>query len=291
MFQLISDGCCDFDSSEVKEHDIEVVPFYITFDDKEFLKEDIDISKEDFFGRLTSNKNLFAKTSQPNPEDYINIYRPHLEKGHDILCLTISSKVSGSYNSAMIAADMLKEEFGERKIITIDSRNGCIGQGLILREMISMRNNNMDIEEIAEKTKKIIPTTKIYITLDTLEYLKKGGRVGPTTALVGGVLGLKPVLHVVDGAIEQLDSIRGKQRIINLLVEGVAEALQGQEKTMNISVGHIDRYDDILTFKNKIEEALGVSINNPITKIGVTIGTHVGPKALAVSYCKKYSEI
>ncbi|MCL1994705.1 MAG: DegV family protein [Defluviitaleaceae bacterium] len=291
MFQLISDGCCDFESDEILEHDIGLVPFYITFDDKVFLKEGIDITKEEFFDKIVSNKNLFAKTSQPNPEDYINTYKPYLEKGYDILCLTISSKVSGSYNSATIAADMLKEEFPDRKIITIDSLNGCIGQGLILREMIAMRNDKMSMDEIAEKTGKIIPTAKIYITLDTLDYLKKGGRVGPTTALVGGVLGLKPVLHVVDGVIEQLDSIRGKQRIINLLVEGVKEALQGQETTMNISVAHIDRYDETVTFKNRIEEALGISIDNPITKIGATIGTHVGPKALAVSYCKKYSAV
>ena len=288
MFQLISDGGCDFTKKEARRYNVDIIPFYITFDQVTHLKEGVDISKEDYFKRLMEDKNLFPKTSQPSPQDYIDAYTPYVKAGKDIISLTISSKLSGTFNSATVAANILKEEYPNRTIIVIDSLSCAVGQGLVLKEMIKMRDSGYSITKTAEIAHEVIKTAKIYFTLDSLEYLKRGGRVGPTTALVGGILGLRPVLHIVDGAVEQLDSVRGKKKVLNLMEEGVAGALKDETQNVSVSVGHILSQDEAAAFKTGLEASLGIEITNPIAEVGVTIGTHAGPGALVVAYCKKY---
>ena len=288
MFQIISDGGCDFTKEEVKKYGIDVIPFYITFDQKTHLKEGVDISKDEYFKRLVEDKNLFPKTSQPSPQDYIDVYTPHLKAGKDIISLTISSKLSGTYNSATLAAQTLKDDYPNQTIVVIDSLNVSLCQGLILKEIIKMRDKGYSITETVKSANEIIKTAKIYFTLDTLEYLKRGGRVGPTTALVGGILGLRPVLQLVDGAVDQLDSVRGKKRVMQLVEEGVVAALKDDIQSVNIAVGHILREEDATNFKTSLEKSLTTKIPTPVTEVGVTIGTHAGPGAIAVAYCKKY---
>jgi len=288
MFQIISDGGCDFSTEEAKKYNVDVVPFYISFDHENYLKEGVDISKEDYFKRLVAEKGLFPKTSQPNPQDYIDVFTPHLEAGQDLLVLTISSKLSGSYSSAVLATDMLQEEYPDRTILLLDSLNVTIGQGLILREIIKMRDAGLSLQETVQLAEKVLKTTQIYCTLDTLEYLKRGGRVGPTTALVGGILGLAPILQVVAGQVSQLDNVRGRKRALKLIEEAMVEALKDETEHISLSIGHILSEEDALAFKASTEAALGVNIENPITEVGVTIGSHVGPGALAFAYCRKY---
>jgi DegV family protein with EDD domain len=288
MFQIISDGGCDFSAEEAREFNVKIVPFYVTFDQATHLKEGIDISKEEYFERLINDKTIFPKTAQPSPQDYIDMYTPHLQAGEDIISLTISSKLSGSYASSTIAVDMLKEEYPERTIIAIDSLNVCVGQGLILRELVKMRDAGYSISEAAAIAKKILETTRVYFTLDSLEYLKRGGRVGPTTALVGGILGLHPVLQIEDGQITQLDSVRGKKKVLSLMEEAIVDALQDEKNNINISIGHIQSEQEALVFQANTEAALDVKIANPITAIGAAIGAHAGPGALAFAYCKKF---
>jgi len=288
MFSIISDGGCDFSTEEAHQAGVEIVPFYLSFDQETYIKEGIDISKEDYFKRMQEDKELFPKTSQPSPQDYVKAYRPHFAAGKNIVSLTISSKLSGTYNSATLAAEMLAEEFPDRKVIVIDSLNGAIGQGLILREIVRMRDAGLDIDEVADLAKKVRDTTKTYFTLDTLEYLRKGGRVGPTTALVGGILGLRPVLHLVDGSVEQLESVRGRKKVLAQMESGIASILADEDEFTNIAVGHILCADDAIGFSANLAEASGKEIVTPVTEVGAAIGTHTGPGALAVAYCKTY---
>ena len=287
MFTLISDSGCDFTKAEVQKHNIDIIPFYVTLDGETYLKEGVDISKEEYFTRLQNDKTLFPKTAQPSPQDFVDIYTPHLEAGKDIITLTISSKFSGTFNSATLAANMLKDEYPNRKIIIVDSLSCAIGQGLILKEMVKMRNKGYSITKTAELAEEVIRSVKIYFSLDTLEYLKKGGRVGPTTALVGGILGLRPILHIVDGAVEQLETVRGKNRVLALMQEGIVAALKDNVEDINLIVGHILREEDAVNFKNALANSLQMPIASPV-EVGATIGTHAGPGAVAIAYCKKH---
>jgi len=288
MFQIISDGGCDFSKEEAQKHNVEIVPFYISFDDTTHLKEGVDIDKEDFFNRLMSDKELFPKTSQPSPQDYIDVYKPYLDSGKDILTLTISSKLSGSHASAVMAADMLKEEYPDRTITLIDSLNVSIGQGLILGEIIKMRDAGYSIQKTAKLAKKILKATRVYCTLNSLEYLRRGGRIGPTTAVVGGLLGLRPILQLENGEVSQLDSVRGKKNAMKLIAKSLVAVLKDKTDQISLSIGHILSEDDAVTFKSNTEAALNMRIDSPITEVGVTIGSHAGPGALAFAYCGRY---
>ena len=291
LFQIISDGGCDFSAEEAKQHNVQIIPFYITLDQQTHLKEGVDITKDEYYKRLKTDKNLYPKTAQPSPQDYIDLYTPYLQAGSDVISLTISSKLSGTYNSATLAANMLKEDFPDRTIVVVDSLNASVGQGLILRELIKMRDEGRTLAEAVEIAEKIVPTVRTYFTLESLEYLRRGGRVGPTTALVGGILGLRPILHLVDGMVEQADSVRGSKKLLKLIADGVVGAVKDDLQNLNLGVGHIQSLDDALTVKSHIEEALGIKITNPVGEVGVTIGTHTGPGALVVTYCKKASSV
>jgi len=289
MFQIISDSGCDFSREEAKTKNVEIVPFYITFDQVTFLKEGIDIDKAEYFQRLLSEKDLYPKTSQPNPQDYIDKYKPHLEAGQDILVLTISSKLSGSYQSAKMAAEMLEETFPDRSIEVLDSFSASIGQGLILDEIISMRAAGYTLEKTVFLAEEISKTTHVYVTLDSLEYLKRGGRVGPTTALVGGILGLKPILQLENGEVSQLDSVRGRKKALSLIEEGMVAALKGEMHNINLKVGHILSGEDAAAFQKSTEKALNTTLQDAPVEVGAAIGTHAGPGGIVFAYCKKHA--
>lgn len=288
MFQIISDSGCDFSEKEAKENGVTIVPFYISLDGENYLKEGIDIKKDDYFKMLIENKKLFPKTSQPSPADYIDVMTPSLEKGEDIIILTVSSFLSGSNQSAVSAAKLLEEQYPQRQIIVIDSLNGCIGQGIILREIIRMKKNGLDTLKTKEVAEKIIKNTRIYFTLDSLEYLKKGGRIGPASAMVGGILNLRPILYVEEGKVASLEKVRGKKNAFKLMKEALIEALREEKTNIVFSIGHILSLEDALEFKDAIEKALEITIETDITEVGPAIGTHIGPGALAFAYCKKY---
>ena len=288
MFTIISDGGCDFTKEEVARHGIQVIPFYITLDTGESLREGYDITKEEYFARLASEKDFFPKTSQPSPQDYIDIYTPHLEAGRDILSLTISSKLSGSLASAALAADMLKEHYPKRQIKVVDSLSASIGQGLILHEIIRMRDAGLNLQKTVEAARLVIKATYAYVVPENLEYLKRGGRVGPTTAFVGGLLGLRPILHLVEGEVKQLETVRGKKNALGLIENAIVDALAGQEQDINLSIGHVLSEDDAKAIKANIAAALGTGNDGVANIVGAAIGTHAGPGALLFAYCKKY---
>ena len=290
MFQLISDGACDFTREEAATHNVGIVPFYVSFGEA-FLKENEDISKGDFFARLIADKKLFPTTAQPNPNDYIEICEPHLKAGSDVVILTVSSKLSGSNNSANVAADLMREDYPQAKIVVIDSLNGSVAQYLILKEMIKMRDAGLGVDEVQALTKSVIDTTHVYFTLDSLEYLKKGGRVGATTALIGGALGLRPVLQLEDGLVSQLDSVRGKKNVLRLIEAAMVHVLADVKDEVNIAIGHILSEKEATTFAGNLETTLQTRLMNPILEVGATIGAHAGPGALAFAYCKKYETL
>ena len=289
MFQVISDSGCDFTKDEAQSHDVLVVPFYVSFDHENYLKEGLDITRDEYFERLINEKTLFPKTSQPSPQDYIDAYTPYLEAGKDIISVTISSKLSGSHASAVIAIDDLKESFPDRKIVLIDSQNASVGQYLTLKEIIKMRDAGLSLDETERITRELLQTIRVYFTVENLEYLKRGGRIGPTTALVGGILKLCPILQLADGGLSQLENVRGKKHALRLIEEAMVFALKDEVDNINLVISHILSEGDAKAFLDNVEKALGMKIENPISNIGLTIGAHTGPGALAFAYCKKYN--
>ena len=291
MFQIISDGACDFTAEAAKAANVSIIPFYITFDETNYLKEGIDITRADYFNRLKSDKNLFPKTSQPSPQDYLDVYTPFLEEGKELVVLTLSSKLSGSNNSARIALDMAKETYPDAKIYIVDSLIATISQGLILSEIIKMREAGYTAEKAHATAEKIVKTAKIFFTPETLEYLKRGGRISPAAALIGGTLGIRPVLTVTEGAADQIGKVRGKNKALALIKDTVEAQIKGKTEGLSIKIGHIMSEEDAKAFEGEIEALLGIKMNNPMGEVGATIGTHIGPGAIAVAYCQTYENV
>jgi DegV family protein with EDD domain len=219
----------------------------------------------------------------------MDAFAPHLEAGEDILALTISSKLSGSYNSAALAAGMLRDEYPERKIIVVDSLSASIGQGLILREIIAMRDTGYSLEDTARLASEVIKTTKVYFTVESLDHLKRGGRISPTKAFVGGLLGLRPILHIVNGAALHMDTVRGKKNAFKLIGMAVKDAIKNEGEDFCLCVGHVQSETDAVAFTAALEDGLGIGITNPLTRVGPAISTHSGPGALAFACCKRHT--
>lgn len=288
MFQIVCDGGCDLSPAEAESLRVRIVPFYIVLDGRTQLREGVDITKEEYFGLLGGNKKLFPTTAQPSPQDYIDAYAPLLEGGMDIISLTISSKLSGTLGSASLAARLMEERFPDRKIAVVDSRSCAVGEGLVLKELAKMRDAGYSLERAASLLQDVIRSANLYFTLESLEYLRRGGRVGPAAALVGGILGLRPILHLADGAVEKLGSARGKKNALRLMEDGLARALRGMADDAALCVGHIRNGREADSLKARIELSLGTAIDSPVTEVGATIGTHAGPGALAVAYCRRF---
>lgn len=287
-FKVISDSSCDFDPELAKEKNVEIVPFYISFDGNNYLKEGVDIQRDSFYTRLI-NERTFPKTSLPSVQDYIDVYRPYLEQGEDILSLCISSSLSGSYQSAINASNILLEEFPDRKISIIDTMQATFGQGLLLMEAIKLRDENYTLENATQLLMKIKETSALIFALDTLEYLQKGGRIGKAAAFAGGLLNIKPVLMFKNGELKPVSKSRGKKKAINSAIDILFNIIKENKDDYEYIVGHTYNPEEARSFKNELIENYGLNIKHELINVGVTIGTHVGPGCVGVAIIKKTS--
>lgn len=292
-FQLFSDSSCDLPESLLKEHQIELIPFYVSFDQEQYYKENIELTKEAFYETLTS-KHLFAKTSLPSVQDYINQFRPALKEGNDLLCLCLTQKFSGSYQSAVNAKHILEEQYPHSKIYIIDSIQATAGQGILLMQIIAMREAGLPIEEVAEITNQLKHTARIMCTVDTLEYLAKGRRIGKVISLAKDMLDLKPLIQLKEAELIPYSNIRGRKKSLNKLVEMVMEYFTetGEDpKDYDFCIANATTIKDALFLQKKVEHYIDRIIPYPIFQIGVTIGTYCGPGGIGICFVKRYDRI
>lgn len=289
--QIFGDSSCDLPDSLVKKHDIKLVPFYVSFDNDMFYKESIDISIEAFYERLTS-KDANPVTAMPSVQDYMELFRQAIRDGMDILCICLSQKLSGSWQSAVNAKQILEEQNPQSEIHIIDSIQATAGQGLLLLQAAYMRENGLPISEIADRLNRIKTTARIMFSVDTLEFLKKGRRIGKAASLIGDVMEIKPLIQLEGAELVPYSRIRGRSQSLDAIAEMVQEYFK-------ISQEHLDDYDfaianattvsDAFYLKKCLENLIGHAILYPIFQIGVTIGTYTGPGGIGICFIKKYN--
>lgn len=285
---IFSDSSCDLPNKLMQEYDIKVVPFYVSFDKETYLRENIDIQINDFYKKIVQDK-IVAKTSLPAIEDYINAFKPYLEEGKDIICFTLCSGLSGSYQSALNAGEILKEEYPERKIVVIDSQNATVAQGLVVIEACKMRQKGLSLEQTVEKIENHKKESLIVFTIDTLEYLQKGGRIGKASALAGSLLNVKPILLFKDGALEPHSKVRGRKKSIAEVLKIFNDAISDDLENYEIAIGHSNCFEEAKELEKTLKEKYGINLSYPIFDIGVTIGAHTGPTTIGLGYVKKFS--
>ena len=273
---IIVDSTADI-TEDVKER-LTVVPLTLRFGDEEYI-EGVTIQKKEFYQKLIES-DVLPKTSQAVPADFSDIFEKIAAAGESAVVITLSSKLSGTWQSAMIAA----REY-EDSVYVVDSRNVAIGAAILAKLALRLVDEGMGAREIAERLEKEREKICLIAMLETLEYLKKGGRISAAAAFAGGVLSIKPVVCIRDGEIVILGKARGSKQGNNLLVSEIRKT-GGIDFTKPILLGYTGLDDTLLQKYIEDSKALweeGIS-SLETTMIGSVIGTHAGPGAVAVAF-------
>lgn len=282
-FVIYTDSACDLKPDVLKSINVECIQLSFRFDndDKDYLNNEMDIKT--FYDRM--RKGETAKTSAINPETFSHRFEELLSEGRDILYIGFSSGLSTTFNSARITADELKAKYPERKIICVDSLCASAGQGLLVYLALQKKNAGATIEETAKFVEDNALSLCHWFTVDDLVYLKRGGRISPTVALVGGILGIKPVLHVDnEGKLVSVSKVRGRKASLNALLDKYGELAKDTKGTVYIS--NADCSEDVEYLKEQFKEQYKTEVEI-VTDIGPVIGAHSGPGTMAVFFLGK----
>ena len=279
-YKIITDTCCDFPAEMYKELDLEVVPLTVLYKGESYNKYTEQWLKEMFDGLRAGDS---ASTSAVNPEGWKTAIEPVLQAGQDALVLVFSSGLSTTYQSAMIAADELREDYPDRKIHVVDTLCASLGQGLLVWYACKKRDAGLSLEELTAWCEEYRYKLCHWFTVDDLMYLKRGGRVSAATALLGTMLQIKPVLHVDDeGHLINVAKSRGRKASIDALAAKLGQlGLPGENDTVFICHGDCQADADYLAAR--VKEKYGVK-NVFIYYVGAVIGSHSGPGTLALFF-------
>ena len=273
--RIITDSTADIRPALVEQ--IPFVSLNIRFGEEEYT-DGVTMSRREFYEHLEVAKELPA-TSQPSPELFAEAYEAALAAGEEVVLITISSKLSGTFQSANIAA----MDFDEG-IYVVDSENACIGAGVLAEYAKQLADSGMSGKEIADKLNAEKKNLRLFATLDTLEYLVRGGRLSKVAGIAGGLLNIKPVITIKDGSIEVVGKARGTKQGNTMMLKEIEKC--GMDLTKPVLAGYTGLTDDLLQkFLADSGEKLGVQPDSTI--ISGTIGTHVGPGAYAFAFFKK----
>jgi len=275
MIKIVVDSSCDLPDEYIKEKDIKVIPLYLKVGDK-FYKDGVDIKSEEFVELLKKEKNL--STSQPPLPDFIKTYKDILEKGDDILSIHITGKGSGTFNSAKMA----KEEMNTDKIDVLDSENISIGYGFIVKNVIDLIEKGLTKKDLISKFKSLLSRVHLVFTLNTLQYVYKGGRVNDVKGLILNVLDIKPILHMKDGLPRIYKIIRGRGNSIRELSRIVNEKIKDVKENFELAFIHLDAKKEIDELKDNLLSKLQPKYHFTKT-VGSALGVHAGPGALGVA--------
>lgn len=239
MIKIISDSACDLKKAYTEQNNIGIVPFNIIINEDTSLKDKIDIQSEELLEMMKNDSQFFAKTSQPSPDDYKIEFEKAAKQGCDILCFTITSELSGSYQSAEIAKKIIQEEY-DVDIRVIDSLSASLGQAILINKAIEMVHQDKSLDEIEDYINKIKLTSKVFLLVDTLKYLEKGGRISKSKRLIGSALSLKPILKLENGKLDIVDKVIGKKRAIKNMMKLVNSEKNNTDKSNEFFVVHAD---------------------------------------------------
>lgn len=278
--QLVVDSASDLPKEFINKNNIKVVPLYVLFGKEEY-RDGIDISNDVFYERLENGD--YSTTSQVTPEAFEEAFREALSKGDDVLCITIGSNASGTCQSATIAKTALDTE----RIKIIDSNMLCMGTGYLIIKAMEMIQEGLDIDEIVEELEKLTQNQIEHLfCVDTLEYLKKGGRIRASKAIIAEILNIKPILNVKDAITQPIGKVRGHNKIINYFLTHIENTMDFEKNNfICVAHSHDKGFADELVkaFNKKFDWEKPIYIS----EIGPVIGSHTGPGVLAVFYIKK----
>ena len=286
-FHIISDGSCDLPPELVQEKNITVVPFYVSFDDEHYFRENVDINIRDFYQQMVDKKGVYPKSSMPSIQDYQEAFLPFAKDGIPVICICITTKFSGSMQSALNARMLILEKCPQAEITVIDATINTVLQGQYVLEAVELRDHGCSYQDTVKRLEKIKSTGRIFFTVGNMEYLRHGGRIGKVAALAGGALDIRPIITLKQGEIFPSGIDRGRKRtlkkVMNLLLDYLQESTLGID-CYSLAVGYGYDPEEGIVFRDEALSVLqekGYVINElPVYQIGATIGVHTGPYPL-----------
>lgn len=295
VYHIFSDGSCDLPSELVKEKNITVVPFYVSFDDEHYFKEIEEIGVRDFYQKMVDNSKVYPKSSMPSTQDYVDAFLPVVKQGIPILCICITTKFSGSMQSAVNARSIIQEEYPKAEIAVLDATVNTVLQGLYVLEAVRLRDNGVGYQECIQRLEEIKSTGRIFFTVGDMEYLQHGGRIGKVAGIAGSVLGIRPIITLKQGEIFPSGVGRSRRKTMEKVIQLLLNYLEETKEDIHnysIAIGFGYDYKEACLFKESVLEALKgkykISKQEiPIYQIGATIGVHTGPYPIGLGIIHK----
>jgi DegV family protein with EDD domain len=274
VIHLVTDSTCDIGAEEAKRLGVTVVPLVVRFGKEEF-RDGVDLSSGEFYKRLAAGTN-HPTTSQPSPDDFMTVYKSLLRSPDDsVVSIHISQKMSGTLQSASVAAQQL----GGERIHLIDSEAVTAGLQLLVIAAAEDIGRGMDAKSVAEATLRRRAQVNLFCLLDTLTYLQRGGRIGRATAVVGGLLNVKPLLTMEHGEVAPLSRVRSRKKGIEMIIE----LLRAKMPLRRLAVFHAGAPEVIDELRATVTAAFpGVDV--VVGQVGPVVGTYAGPGGLGVAY-------
>ena len=279
-FVITADSTVDLPKAFLEEKQVPVVSLSYIIDGATY-KDGEGLTSKEFYDKI--REGAMPTTSQVNPEQARALFEPILKGGTDILHIAFTSGLSGTYNSCRIAAEELSEEYPDRKIVVVDSLCAASGGGMLLYKAIELKEQGKSFDEIVTWVEENKLHVCHDVTVDDLFHLHRGGRVSKTSAVLGTIIKIKPIIHVNDeGKLIVIGKERGRKKALQTLVERMEEKSQGFENDI-VMITHGDALEDAEYVKGLIQDKFGIT-NIMINPLGTVIGSHTGPGVIALFY-------
>ncbi len=294
-YQVISDSSCDLEADLKEKYNIEVVPFFVSFVEEKYYKEIEEIAIRDVYDKMVSNPKKYPKTSLPSVQNYVDAFMPHIRAGRGVICVCITTSLSGSYNSAVNARDIICEDYPDAKIAVINSYGATVYQRLYVIEAAKMQQQGYSYEENVKILQgQMRDTARIFFTVGDLDYLQHGGRIGKLAGLAGSVLNLKPLITLEGGSIDSSGIARSRKKSMAKTIELLKSYFKENKENpvdYEYAVGYGYDMQEGIQYKKQVDEALkemGVEKGADLVQIGATICVHTGPYAIGVGLVKRF---
>ena len=274
--RVVCDSTADLDDKFRDAHGIQVVPLQVIIGDDSY-RDGVDITPADLYARMRRD-GVSARTSQPTPAEFESVFRALTDAGDAVLCTTISSGLSGTYGSATQAAEAL----ADRPIRVIDTRSVSVGHYAAVTEAVRVAEAGAELDAVAAAVDRLLPRIRLLFTVETLEYLRRGGRIGGARALLGSMLDVKPILAMEDGSIEPVGRVRTYRRAVDSCGEAVERAAK-EWGGARVFIAQADAAEAAAQMRARLQASLpGTEIR--LLVVGPVIGAHAGPGAVGVAF-------
>ena len=277
--RIIADSTCYLPKEYIDKYNVSIVSLNVLLNGKSYRETDLE---NDWFYKEMSKSPSIPTSSQPSIDDFYKAIESQVKEGHDIVGIFLSSDMSGTFSTSNLVKEMILEKYPNANIVMLDSRSNCMQAGYAILEAAKAAADNKSLDEVVSIAKSVIENSKFIFFPDTLDYLKKGGRIGGAAALFGSLLQIKPILTVTDGKTTVLTKVRTKKKAIDKIIDTVMEQ-NLKSPIKGLIVHHINCESEGQELANKLQDKLGIS-NIKIQSIGPIIGLHVGPGSIGVAY-------